>query len=87
MPANPFGGELYQINLQTKDPKMEGKYIVTLKTSLFLHKKVAPVFTTFEVIINNNHPPYFKSAITPMISIQMTNTKENWFYKLPLKID
>ena len=43
--------------------------------------------TSFPIIIGINHPPYFKSAITPMISIQMTNLKQNWVYELPQIVD
>jgi hypothetical protein len=34
-----------------------------------------------------NHPPYFKPKISEVISIQMTNTKLSWSYKLPLIVD
>ncbi len=48
---------------------------------------VTPLLTFFKIIIGMNHPPYFKPNITEVISIQMTNTQQSWFYKLPLAND
>ena len=34
-----------------------------------------------------NHSPYFKPNISEIISLQMTNSQQNWVYKLPQIVD
>ena len=82
-----MGGELYNINLQTNDSKMVGNYTVTLKTSLPNFPMVAPLMSSFKVLIGMNHSPYFKPNITEIISIQMTNVTQIWSFQLPSFVD
>ena len=66
---------------------MVGNYTVTLRTSLTNFPMVASLLSSFEVKIGMNHPPYFKPNITEIISIQMTNTQQSWFYEIPQIVD
>ena len=48
--------------------------------------------TTFNVTLTDsecgmNHSPYFKPNISEIISLQMTNSQQNWVYKLPQIVD
>ena len=48
---------------------------------------VAPLMSSFKVLIGMNHAPYFKPNITEIISIQMTNATQRWSFQLPSFLD